>query len=96
MTTSIGLCEIQLYLPMTSSLKQKRSQLKPLIARLSRTFNLSVAEVDHMDIWQSAKIAIVTVSNERVQNERVLRDVIRWIEQHFPDIMIQNTELEYF
>jgi Protein of unknown function (DUF503) len=53
---SIGVLTLQLQLPGCKSLKEKRSRLKPLIARLHREFNISVAEVSHQDIWDEATI----------------------------------------
>jgi uncharacterized protein YlxP (DUF503 family) len=95
MTSQIALCEIDLYLPATHSLKAKRRQIKPLLARLPKEFNISVAEVDHHDVWQTATLAIATVSNSRVKNENLLQNVIAWIEMHFPDLYIQDTRYEY-
>jgi uncharacterized protein len=54
----IGTCTLELYLAGVTSLKEKRSILKSLLARLHNTFNLSAAEIDANDRWQSAVIAI--------------------------------------
>ena len=43
---------IHLHLPTCGSLKEKRGRIKPLIARLHREFNVSVAEMDLQDKWQ--------------------------------------------
>jgi uncharacterized protein YlxP (DUF503 family) len=40
---SIGILTLEIQLPGCKSLKEKRSRLKPLIARLHREFNVSVA-----------------------------------------------------
>ena len=37
---------LHLHLPGCASLKEKRGRIKPLMARLRREFNLSVAEMD--------------------------------------------------
>jgi uncharacterized protein YlxP (DUF503 family) len=52
----IGLCTIELYLPTVHSLKAKRSILKGVIQRVRHEFNVSIAEVDHQDAWQSAVV----------------------------------------
>jgi hypothetical protein len=36
----IGVCTIELHLPGVGSLKQKRSIMKPLLARLHNSFNI--------------------------------------------------------
>lgn len=54
----IGVCTIELHLPGIGSLKQKRSILKPLLARLHNTFNISAAEIERKDSWQSTITAV--------------------------------------
>ncbi len=76
------------------SLKDKRSRIKPLLARLHQKFNLSAAEVDHLDRWQSAVIACVMVSNDGQYNQRVLQQVVDFIENDFPDLLIQQQRIE--
>ncbi|MCJ7659178.1 MAG: DUF503 domain-containing protein, partial [Anaerolineales bacterium] len=61
---SIGILTIKIHLPGCSSLKEKRRRLKPLIERLHREFNISVAEIDHLDVWQTSMIACAPVSND--------------------------------
>jgi len=68
------------------SLKQKRSIVKPLLMKIRRDYNVSIAEVDYQPLWQRTKFAIVTVSNELQQAEKVIQDVLKSIEY--------NTELE--
>ena len=53
---------IDLHLPGVSSLKEKRGILKGLIARLHKTFNIAVAEVELNDVWQSAALGVAIVS----------------------------------
>ena len=43
------------------SLKQKRHVVKALTAAIRQRFNVSVAEVDHQDLWQRATIAVAAV-----------------------------------
>ena len=42
---------IHLRLPLCTSLKDKRGRIKPLMSRLHREFNVSVAEMDLQDKW---------------------------------------------
>ena len=59
------LIKISLQIPYAHSLKDKRSQIKSLKDRLSSRFNASVAEVDALDKWQQAVMAVCMVSNDR-------------------------------
>ena len=90
----IGACTVELYLPSSHSLKDKRHVLKPLLARLRREFNLAAAEVDHNDLWQSAEIAFVTVANDHGYIDRFLEKTVRWIEIHRPDVQVVDWQIE--
>jgi uncharacterized protein YlxP (DUF503 family) len=90
----IGACRVRLYLPGCASLKQKRSLLKPLLARLHREFNVAAAEVDLNDVWQSAELALVAVGNEPGHLESELRQILAWIEHHRPDVEVVDAQFE--
>jgi len=47
---SVGILRLSFRLPDCHSLKEKRGQIKPVIARLHREFNISVAEVADQDL----------------------------------------------
>src|SRR6266508_5126231 len=76
---------IHLHLPACASLKEKRGRIKPLIARLHREFNVSVAEVDLQDKWQEAVIVCAMVGNERGHLESALQNVAKWVEGNWSD-----------
>ena len=81
----IATLSIHLHLPACSSLKEKRGYIKPLIARLHREFNVSVAEMDLQDIWQDAVIVCAMVGNERGHLESALQNVAKWVDGHWAD-----------
>ena len=81
----IGTLTIHLHLPACSSLKEKRGQIKPLIARLHREFNISVAEMDRQDQWQEAVLVCAMVGNGRGHLESALQNVARWVEGNWTD-----------
>jgi uncharacterized protein YlxP (DUF503 family) len=85
---------IHLHLPGVASLKEKRGILKSLIARLHTTFNIAVAEVEFQDVWQSAALGLAIVSTGAAHAESVLENVLRWIEQHRPDVEIVDHTFE--
>jgi uncharacterized protein len=90
----VGLLSIHLHLPTCSSLKEKRGRIKPLIARLQREFNVSVAEVDMHDKWQQTVIACAMVGNGRGHLESALQDVAKWVEGNWPDGDIIEQKIE--
>ncbi len=91
---AIGVLTLDIHLPACTSLKEKRSRLKPLLARLHREFNISVAEVDRQDAWQEAVIACALVSNDNGHTQRSLQAIVHWIEQNWPDVDLMNDQIE--
>jgi uncharacterized protein YlxP (DUF503 family) len=89
----IGTLTVELYLPGCNSLKQKRSLLKPLLARLHRDFNISAAEIDHNDHHRAALIACVIVSNDGKHVQRVLEKIPNWIETNRPDLQVVDQQI---
>lgn len=91
---ALGLLSLQIHIPGCSSLKEKRSRLKPLLARLHREFNVSAAEIDQQDVWQDATLACAYVSNSANQTQRTLQHIAHWIETSWPDVMLVDEHIE--
>lgn len=72
---AIGVLTIEIHVEESHSLKEKRHVVKSLKDRLRERFNVSVAEIDFQDSWQSSVVAAVTVSPDRVRAEQVLQAV---------------------
>ncbi len=72
---AIGVLTLELRLEDSHSLKEKRHVVAGLKDRLRHKFNVSVAEIDHQDLWQRATLAAVTVSSDRTHAEKVLQGV---------------------
>ncbi len=72
---AIGVLTIEIHVEQSHSLKEKRHVVKSLKDRLRDRFNVSVAEIDFLDSWQSSVVAAVTVSRDRVHAEQVLQAV---------------------
>ena len=90
----IGLLRVRLRLHEAASLKEKRSVLKPLIARLRKDHNVAVAEVDDQDIWRSVVLAVVAVSAGRDPVENILRGVTKELgENTLFDLVEEQMEL---
>ncbi|PID55964.1 hypothetical protein CSB45_13500 [candidate division KSB3 bacterium] len=76
----VGVCTIELYLPDNHSLKGKRQVVNSLKGKLQHRFNISIAEVDHLDVWQRATLGVCAVSNEQVHLDSMLNKMIHYIE----------------
>jgi len=90
----VGLLTLHLELPGCASLKEKRSRLKPLLARLHREFNISVAELERQDAWRETVIACALVSNDAGHTQRSLQVVVDWVEKNWPDASLIDNHLE--
>ncbi len=93
-TIIIGLCTLEFDLPGVRSLKEKRSILKSLLARLHNTFNISAAEVDYHDALQSSVIAFTVVTTGTRHANETISNILNWIEANYPDAQIVNQDIE--
>jgi uncharacterized protein YlxP (DUF503 family) len=71
----IGLLTLDLHFPGARSLKDKRQALRSLETRIRNRHNVSVAEVEHQDLWQRARVAVVGVNTDHAHLESTLATV---------------------
>lgn len=77
----VALSSIDLRIPMSGSLKEKRHVVKTITAGLRGKFNVAVAEVDHQELWQRATLAVSAVAADGYQLRKVMHEVVRFIER---------------
>ena len=87
---TIALLSVELYLPMSQSLKDKRMVLRRLKDRLN-PFNVSVAEVAHQDLWQRATLALAYVSSDARHANEVVSKAMDFIEDHVEGMVLDTT-----
>jgi uncharacterized protein YlxP (DUF503 family) len=56
---------LELRIEAAQSLKDRRQVLRSLKDRLRSAFNISVAEIDPTDLWQTATLGVVAISSSR-------------------------------
>lgn len=76
----VGTCQIELIIFESNSLKEKRHVIKSIIERIKSRFNVSIAEVDHHELWNRAVIGVAVVSNSKSLCESALSKVIDFID----------------
>ncbi|MDD2493942.1 MAG: DUF503 domain-containing protein [Tissierellia bacterium] len=76
----VGTCQIELIIFESNSLKEKRHVIKSIIERIKSRFNVSIAEVDHNELWNRAVIGVAVVSNSKSLCESALSKVIDFID----------------
>jgi uncharacterized protein YlxP (DUF503 family) len=89
----IALERFDLRIPHARSLKQKRHVVKSLTAALRQAFPVSIAEVDHHDLWQRATIAVAVVGADQHHLRKVMQAVEKrvdaWVEVEVIDRELQ-------
>ncbi len=72
----IGVLSLEIFLPFSHSLKEKRKILSSFRDRVRRRHNVALAELDYQDKWQRARIGIVTLNSGKKVVEDVLNRIL--------------------
>lgn len=91
----VGVLRLQLSLFESFNLKDKRRVLRSMKDRMRNTFNVSVAEVDHLDSHRSAVIGVTMVANERRFVESSLSKVVEFV-RRVGQVTLVDYEIETF
>jgi uncharacterized protein len=75
----VGILSVELHFPEAGSLKGKRKYVKSAKAQLQNRFGASVAEVDHHDLWQRARLTMSCVAREYREAEQLLDEAERYL-----------------
>jgi uncharacterized protein len=76
---SAAVLTIELRIPLSTSLKDKRSVVKPLLDGSRTRFGVAAAEVDHQDLRQRAMLAFAAVGASPHLVDEVLDSVERFV-----------------
>lgn len=76
----IGVLTLHLSIEQVESLKDKRQVIRSLTQRLRNKFNVSVAEVDELNVWRRAVVGVSVVSNDSRFANQVLSKVVNHVE----------------
>ena len=75
----VGILSVELHFPENHSLKGKRKELLAVKAQLQRRFGASVAEVDHHDVWQRARLTLACVARGHKELQELLDGAERYL-----------------
>jgi uncharacterized protein len=89
----IGTLTVTIHLAEGFSLKDKRQVVKSLVETTRRKFNVSIAEVDDLDIWRRATLGIAVVSKDAKFCNQVLDKVLDYFETQ-PELDVGEVEME--
>lgn len=79
----VGIVRIELHIPASRSLKDKRQVVRGLKDRIRERARAAVAEVDHHDLWQRAALGVAVVTADGGQARELLQGVRGLVEQTF-------------
>jgi len=85
---------VTLHLAASGSLKDKRQIVRSLTERLRRQFNVAVAEVEDQDVWQTAVLGLVVVSNESGHAARQIERIVEAIERSHLDAEVVDRQID--
>ena len=75
----VGILSVELHFPASGSLKGKRKYVKSAKAQLQQRFGASVAEVEHHDLWQRARLTVACVARGHTELEQLLDGAERYL-----------------
>lgn len=87
--------KIELFLPASHSLKERRRVVNSVKSRLQSHFNISVVETSDDHLWQKATLGFALVSS----NYSGLQETLEAIDRHLgnnPDFEVIDFKYEYF
>ena len=79
-TVPIILLTLELHIPASGSLKEKRRVLKSLKDRIHHAFNVSVAETDYQDKWQRAILSVCAVGNDKKYLNGIMDRIVQLVQ----------------
>jgi uncharacterized protein YlxP (DUF503 family) len=88
----VALERFDLRIPACHSLKEKRHVVKTLTSAIRSSLNVSVAEVDHQDLWQRTALGVAAVGAQEYHLRKVLHEVEKLVER-WAEVEVISTEL---
>jgi uncharacterized protein YlxP (DUF503 family) len=91
----IGFLSIEIHLPYSHSLKEKRKRLSGLKSRLTKKYNVAFSELEFQNKWQRTQIGIVTLNSHKRPIESAFNKIIDDVEKNV-DGHIIDYKTNYF
>lgn len=89
----VGILSVELFLPDNHSLKEKRRVLVSIKAQLAKRFGASVAEVDHHEVWQRARLTLACVGREHRDVQSLLDGAERYLAGQAFEVVFSEREV---
>ncbi|HET7489015.1 MAG TPA: DUF503 domain-containing protein [Acidimicrobiales bacterium] len=92
--THVAHLRIELHIPDSHSLKDKRAVVRPILEGARRRYQVAAAEVAYQDKWQRAALGFAAVGADAGHVEQVLAAVERFV-WSFPEAEVVVSGLEF-
>lgn len=90
----VAACTATFHIPFAHSLKDKRQVVQSLMKRVRNSFNVSIAEIEEQDRWQTVVFGIACVSNSAQYAHGQMDAVVRFMEETRPDVPLVTYSIE--
>ena len=91
----IGLLTLDIHLPYTHSLKEKRKRLLSFRDRLKKKYNVAFAELEFQDKWQRTRIGLVTLNSQKIVIEKMFHKITQEIQENIEGEILRQ-DIDYF
>lgn len=81
-----------LHLPYSHSLKEKRGIVHGVSDRIRKRFNISLAEVDHHDLWQRCRLGFSAVSHDMATLELIINAIRETLDSYTDEMEVLDFE----
>ncbi len=93
-TSHVGLLMVEIFIPQSQSLKDKRHSIRSIKDKAKANFNVSVAELGELDKWQTATLGFVAIGNDNHYVDGIMQNILEMI-RSYPELEITNSRLEF-
>jgi len=93
MAVFVGLGTLEVTIPDSHSLKDKRQVVRSILDRIRSRFNVSACEADHLDDWQRATLAFACVANDKEFVHESLMRIAQCVEED-GRVVVEDVQIE--
>ncbi len=93
----VGLARVVLIIHSAFSLKDKRAVVKRVKDRVRSRYNVSIAEIGELELWNQAELGIVMAGNDARYVNSTLDKVLVMIDDlHIAEVGTQELLIEHY
>lgn len=91
----IAVVRLDLLVPGSRSLKDRRQAVKSLKERLRHRYDVACSEVGDLESWNRASLGIAAVANEKPLLQEIVDGIARYA-QNDPNVQVTGVERDFF